>query len=614
MNEEKLFQEFESVSTEQWKEKIIKDLKGADYDKKLVWKTNNGFNLQPFYRNEDLQNLTYLNTLPGEFPFTRGSKKQSNNWNVNQVIIVNDIIEANKKALDITTKGVDSLSFAFSEKYKPTEEDIDTLLDNIRIDSIEINFKTNYPILLIEIIDSLARKYNRELDKIKGSVFFDPISVYSKGEINDFDKFAHLEESFKLINASKHLTNFHCLTIDGSIFHNSGGTTVSEIAMSLSIAVEYLNYLTDKGLSTDDIANHLRFSFSTGSSYFVEIAKLRALRYLWAKIMNEYGINNDDSAKMYIHAESSKRNKTIYDPYVNMLRTTTECMSAAIGGADNITVLPFDLPLNKNSIVGERIARNQQLLLKGESYFDKVSDPAAGSYYIENITDKLIESSWKLFLDIDDKGGYLEAFDSGFITAQIDSESKELFKDVATRKRSILGTNQYPNLNENFPEVIEKGKSKPNNSLKPIRISSDFEDLRIKTDIYSQSNSRPKVWMFTYGYLAMRKARAQFAASFFGCAGFEIIDNPGFKTIEEGIKAAKEVKPDIVVLCSSDEEYANLVPEAFKVLNTQSKIVLAGYPKDLLNSFKEIGLTNLIHIKSNVLEELQRYQSELGIK
>jgi len=614
MKEEKLFQEFEAVTTDQWKEKIITDLKGADYDRKLVWKTNNDFDLQPFYRREDLENLAYLNSLPGEFPFTRGSKTQGNNWKVNQVIKVDNIAEANKTALDIRFKGVDSLAFVFDNSYKPTEKDVEDLLENIRVDVMEVNFKTAYPILMLEIIDSLARKYNRDLDKIKGSVFCDPISEYSYGKKTDFDsvdEFNKVEQAFK---SAEHLVNFHCLTIDGSIFHNAGATTVTEMALSLSMAVEYLNKLTDKGLSADELGKHIRFNFATGASYFVEIAKLRALRFLWAKIMNEYGINNAESAKMYIHSLSSSRNKTIYDPYVNMLRTTTETMSAALGGADSITVIPFDISLNKDSVLGKRIARNQQLLLKGESYFDKVNDPAAGSYYIETITDNLIQSAWKLFLEIEEKGGYLKAFDSGFISELISQEAEELMKDAAHRNRIILGTNQYPNINEQFAEVEITNEAKAGGKfLTPIRISAEFEELRNRTDRYSATNARPKVWMFTYGNLAMRKARAQFAAGFFGCAGFDVVDNLGFKTIEEGVKAAKVAKPDIVVLCSSDEEYADMAPQAFDALKNQSIVVLAGYPKNLLENLKKTGLTNLIHVKSNVLEELKRYQKELGI-
>lgn len=615
MEKEKLFHEFGATTTEEWKEKIIKDLKGADYDRKLVWKTNNGFSMQPFYTKEDLSDLSYLNSFPGDFPFTRGNNTKTNNWKVNQLIEVDDIDEANKKALDIRMKGVDSLAFNFQKGFRPKESEIEALLYNIRIDLMEVNFRVDNAVELIDIIERLARKYNRNLDDVKGSVYCDPLSKISlEGKTNtDKEKeFATLLKSFEKI---KYLNGFHCLTIDGSIFHNSGSSTVSEMAFTLSMAVEYLNFLTDKGLDIDDISKHIRFNFATGSSYFVEIAKFRALRFLWAKIINEYGISNINSAKMNIHAVSSSLNKTVYDPYVNMLRTTTETMSAALGGVNSITVLPFDFASGKTSELGTRIARNQQLLLKGESHFDKVNDPTAGSYYVENLTNELIENTWNLFLETEDKGGYLKSFESGFITERIRKEASKMNTDIAFRKKIILGTNQYPNTLEHLSD-LEKNESNVQNelALKPLRGAMEFENLRFATDKYSQKSSRPKVWMFTYGNLSMRKARAQFAANFFGCAGFETTDNLGFKTVDNGIEAAKNDNPDIVVICSSDEEYKEIALPVFEALKDTAIVVLAGYPKDMIEEFKSNGFTNFIHVKTNALEELQRYQKELGIE
>jgi len=380
------------------------------------------------------------------------------------------------------------------------------------------------------------------------------------------------------------------------------------------MAVEYLNFLTEKGLDIDDVSKHIRFNFATGSSYFIEIAKLRALRFLWAKITNEYGISDSNSAKMHIHSVSSSLNKTVYDPYVNMLRTTTETMSAALGGADSITVLPFDFVSGKTSELGIRIARNQQLLLKGESHFDKVNDPAAGSYYVENLTDELIENAWDLFLEVEEKGGYLKAFESGFITNKIQEEATKIRTEVASRKKIILGTNQYPNTLEQITEIEQNDIDSQNElALKPLRVAMEFENLRFATDKFSENSSRPKVWMFTYGNLAMRKARAQFAANFFGCAGFESIDNTGFETIESGIEAAKTEDPDIVVICSSDEEYKEIALTVFNALKDNTIVVLAGYPKDMIEELKSNGFTNFVHVKTNALEELQRYQKELGI-
>ena len=614
METKKLFQEFESVKTEDWKEKIITDLKGADYNRKLLWKTNNGFNMQPFYRSEDLEDLAYLDSLPGNFPFTRGNKANAKGWKVNQLIEVDNIVEANKKALDIRLKGVDSLSFNFKKGFKPNEDDIEALLENIRVDLMEINFRADNAVELIEIIERLARKYNRNLEEVRGSVFSDPLSLMSLEGKSDNDKNILFEELLETYEKTKHLPNFHCLTIDGSIFINSGGSTASEMAFTLSMAVEYLNFLSGNGVDIDDITKHIRFNFASGSSYFMEIAKLRALRFVWAKIVNEYGISNSNSAKMYVHAVSNTLNKTVYDPYVNMLRTTTETMSAALGGADSITVLPFDYVSDKSSELGERIARNQQLLLKGESHFDKVNDPAAGSYYVENLTNELIQNSWNLFLEIEEKGGYLAAFNSGIITERINAEAAGLKKDIASRKKIILGTNQYANTLEHITD-LPKNDLKPYNELaiKPIRGAMEFENLRFATDKFTEKSGTPKVWMFTYGNLTMRKARAQFASNFFGCAGFETIDNLGFASIEEGIKEAKSVNPEIVVICSSDEEYKEIALPIFEALRDNAIVVLAGYPKEMIEELEAKGFTNFVHIKTNALEDLKRYQKELGI-
>jgi methylmalonyl-CoA mutase len=614
MEKEKLFQEFGATSTEEWKEKIIKDLKGADYDKKLVWKTNNGFKMQPFYRKEDLTELNYLDTFPGDFPFIRGNEANAKGWKVNQVIEVNNIEDANKKALEIRLKGVDSLTFNFKKGVNPTEADIEALLENIRIDLMEVNFITDNSANLIEIIEKLARKHNRNLEEVKGSVYCDPLSEISLAGKTNNNKEQAFDCLLKGYENAKYLSNFHCLTVDGSIFLNAAASTVSEMAFTLSEAVEYLNFLTDKGIDIDEASKHIRFKFASGSSYFMEIAKFRALRYLWAKIVNEFGISKSDSAKMHIHAVSSTLNKTVYDPYVNMLRTTTETMSAALGGVDSITVLPFDYVSDKSSELGQRIARNQQLLLKGESHFDKVNDPAAGSYYVENLTNELIENTWKLFLEVEEKGGYLAAFESGFITETINTEANKFSSDIAARKKIILGTNQYANTLEHITDVAENDL-KPANKLaiNPIRGAMEFENMRFATERFTEKSATPKVWMFTYGNLTMRKARAQFASNFFGCAGFQTIDNLGFATIEEGIAAAKTANPEIVVICSSDDEYKEIALPVFEALKNDAIIVLAGYPKDMIEELKAKGFTNFVHVKTNALAELGRYQKELGI-
>ncbi|NQU35115.1 MAG: methylmalonyl-CoA mutase small subunit [Bacteroidetes bacterium] len=613
MNKEKLFEAFPPVSDKEWKDKIITDLKGADYDRKLVWKTGEGFEVQPYYRQNDIANLPHMDILPGNFPFVRGNEVKRNNWLVRQDVCVDNIKDANKKALRIRLLGIDSLGFKFDDNFKPDVASIESLCENIRADIMELNFANNYPLETVKALDYLAKKYNRDLEKVKGSVEYDPIGDFSlRGSFKNSEE-EDLSLLIDLHSASTHLPKVHYLTINASIFNNSGAGIVSELAFSMAMAAEYLTYLTNRGLSIDEVAQRIRFHFAVGSDYFMEIAKFRAAKYLWAKIVNAYGLDDASNAAMYIHCSSSQWNKTIYDPYVNMLRTTTESMSAILGGINSLSVLPFNSVFETETEFSERIARNQQLVLKGESYLDKVADISAGSYYIEELTDKLIHNSWEQFLKIEDEGGYLNAFKKGIIQKIVCEEASKKNKDIAIRKKSILGTNQFPNINEHLASDFDFPKRNIYSEMEvePLTIyrgADQIEELRYQTDLYSEKNKRPVAWMFTYGNLAMRKARSQFAGNFFGCAGYEIIDNPGFKSVDEGVEAAKITKPDIVIICSSDEEYSDIAEPIFKALKNDSIIVLAGYPKDMIEKLEEIGLTNLIHVKSNLLDELSRYQ------
>jgi methylmalonyl-CoA mutase len=347
----------------------------------------------------------------------------------------------------------------------------------------------------------------------------------------------------------------------------------------------------------------------------MEIAKFRAARQLWAKIVESYDAGCKEA--MNIHAETCKWNKTVYDPYVNVLRSTTEAMSAAIGVVDSMTVVPFDVPYEKATDFAERIARNTQIILQEEAYLNKTVDPSAGSYYIESLTDAIATEAWKLFLEVQGKGGFTAAFREGFIQTQVGDVAKKRANAIATRREILLGTNQYPNFNE----IITKETSdqsyvcdccktddttKIAEPLKLFRGAEAFEALRLATD----KMGRSKVFMLTIGNLTMRKARATFACNFFACAGFEVVDNNGFKTVEEGFKAAIDAKADMVVICSSDDEYATLAPEAFEKLGSKAILVVAGDPV-CKPELETKGIKNFISIKSNVLETLKFYQNEL---
>ena len=623
-NKEKLFKEFPPVSTQEWKEKITIDLKGADYDKKLVWKTNEGFNLQPFYRSEDLESIKYLDELPGNYPFIRGNKVDSNDWYIRQDISITNLEKANKKALDILMKGVNSIGLALDREKDYTRDDIDVLLKNIFAEIVEINFITSskQAVDITMIFYDLVNKYNRDFEKIHGSVDFDPLGFLTlKGKF-----YSSQEKSFdickELIEIAHHLPNFTVLSVYGSDFRNAGASIVEELGYSLAMGAEFLTQLTEKSISVDRIAPNIKFNFGIGGNYFMEIAKVRAARLLWSHIVKAYGPSDEKLAKMNIHGITTDWNKSMYDPYVNMLRTTTEAMSAGIAGVDSLTIKAFNTAYEEPTEFSERIARNQQLLLKEESNFDKVVDPAAGSYYIETLTDSIAKEAWDLFLEIESKGGYIEAFKQGFIQDKFKETKTKRENDIATRRINILGTNQYPNPGEHIEKeindsILESHDDTVSNSeakaIETYRAAQEFERLRYATDKYSLTHDRPKVFMLTYGNIAMRIARAQFAGNFFACAGFEIINNIGFKTAEEGVNAAIEQKADIVVICSSDEVYPEIVPEISSTLNDKAILIVAGYPKDSMEALQKAGIKHFIHVRSNVLETLKEFQKALGI-
>lgn len=615
----KLFAEFPAVSTEQWESVIVKDLKGADYNKRLIWKTLEGINVRPYYRAEDLAQLSHLSYAPGQFPYVRGTKTH-NEWLIRQDYCAKESIsEANKMALNAIRRGAQSIGFAVHGKDVPTGSALDQLLDGIDLEKIEINFTGSGKgsLQLVEALQTKAAKLNPE--KVRLSVSFDPLAKYSiRGSVCD-----GLTENFRTLKETVALTTlprFRTIGVNASIFNNAGGTAVQELAFGLAMGQEYIAQLTDAGLTIDQIAPRMKFTFAIGSNYFMEMAKFRAARMLWATLVSAYSHQSSCASKMKIHAVTSTWNKTTYDANTNMLRSTTEAMSAAIAGVDSLEVLPYDSFFQKTSDLSDRFARNTQLLLKEESYFNRVVDPAAGSYYIETLTDSIAKAAWALFLEIEDLGGYLVAFKAGEIQARIQATATRLDQSIATRRITLLGTNQFPNFNEKLaPEVLNGAapcacqctcQTTPEvEPLKLYRGAEAFEAVRKATEL---SGKQPKAFMLTFGSLAFARARAQFSCNFFACAGIQVIDNTKFASVEEGIEAALAAKADIVVACSSDEEYETAAPVIQAALGKQAIFVVAGDPacKETLISQ---GIKNFISVKSNVLETLKFYQQELGI-
>ena len=628
--DEKLFTEFPLVTTAEWEAKIREDLKGADYEKKLVYETYEGIKLKPYYRAEDLSSLSYLKSNPGEYPYLRGNHSNCNHWEIRQDIDEADVTKANAIAVDALKRGATSIGFNVEKVV--TVKDLKILIKEIDLENTYLHFLSspNY-VEFARILVQALKTSGVDVLKVKGSLDFDPISyllLYGDFYYSKEIDMAQAAELLALVSAE--LPGFKAITINGDFLHNAAATSVQEIAFSMNSAVEYISFLTDAGFFVDVISKHMTVCYGIGSNYFMEIAKIRAARYLWARMIEQYNPESEDSKKVYIHCTTSIWNKTIYDSYVNLLRSTTEIMSAAIAGADSITALPFDVAYKDSDEFSQRIARNQQVVLKEEVYLDKTVDPAAGSYYIESLTDSLITQGWKQFLAVQEKGGMIEAIKSNYIQQEVAKVAILKGKDIATRKTSILGTNQYPNVEEKMLDQVEEeedyedevteGEEEKESKYEPIflfRGAEDFEDLRLATEVYvNDGNTCPKVFLLTIGNPAMRKARAGFSTGFFGVAGFEVIDNVGFASVEEGVKAALIANANVVVICSSDEEYVEVAPaivKRIKNVNDQIIVVVAGYPKEIIDDLKTAGVDDFIHVRTNVLEFLSDLQLVLGV-
>ena len=618
--------DFAPVSAQAWKDKIIADLKGADFDKKLVWRTPEGFSVQPFYRREDLKGLKTTVSAPGQFPYVRGTRT-TNDWAIRQNICAcKNARKANAKALEVLNKGINSLGFCLDHE-KLNYHFIKTLLNGIAADCIAINFSI-CPCKAAELANILVRYYGRmgyDTKHMVGSINVDPIKqMLLKGKPLTREQVS--EKIAAVVKAAKSLPNYRVVAVNSVILNNSGAYAAQELAYALAWGAEYMTMLTEAGVPNYRAANAIRFNMGIGGNYFMEIAKFRAGRLLWAKIVEAYkqpifttALRN--AAKMNVSAETSRFNMTIFDAYVNLLRSQTETMSAALAGVDEITVTPFDVTYEDPTDFSERIARNQQLLLKEEAHFDKVVDPAAGSYYLENLTASLAAEAWKQFLAIQEQGGMFQLVSEGKVQEAIAANLKARLGDVAKRKEVLLGSNQFPNFTEVARKKIkvESQKSKacgcagscetPALPTLPIaRAAEEFEALRLETEA---AKKQPVAFMLTIGNLAMRIARAQFSCNFLACAGYKVIDNNGFATIAEGIKAARKAKADIIVLCSSDDEYADLAPKAWKKLQGKKELFIVAGAPSCMEDLQKLGIQNFIHIRCNVLETLKQFNQQL---
>lgn len=703
-----ILKDFPANTHAEWLAAVEKELKGKPFDKTLVKKTYEGIDIQPMYFVHDLDGLPQVDILPGEPPYMRGtaaSGHRVNAWNIAQEITLADAEEFNQAAQYDLTRGQNSLNIVLDRASLSGQDPEQAPTDLVGKDGLSLASLTDakaafagldltaQPCRLTcgalgvapaALIAACVEEQGQSLADLQGSLVVDPLGVLAvEGTLScslatAYDRMAQLTRW-----AMAHAPKLRTITVGTDGYRNSGGNAVQDIAFALATGVAYIRALQERGLVINDIAGRMSFEFAIGNDFFMEIAKFRAARLAWSQVIASFG-GDAEAQKMVIHARTATWNKTEVDPWVNMLRVSTEAFSGIAGGVDSMHVSPFDEIFRTPNEFSRRIARNVHIVLKEEGHFDKVVDPAGGCWYVEKITAQLAEKAWKLFQDIEAAGGMLAALEQGLPQGAVAQTAAQRAKNVATRTDRFVGTNMYPNLLEKrldaepfdhqgfqdkriqavkahagtvdsqacgaalaaLPERLStldgelmtraiaafrqgatlgmvagaiQGESKEI-AVTPLNIhrgAEPFEKIRRATEAFTaRTGATPKLFLANMGPIPQHKARADFSTAFFNVGAFETIGNNGFATVDEAAQATLASGAKAVVICSTDATYPEIVPslaQQLKAADPGMMIILAGFPKELVDAFKEAGVDEFLHVRVNALELLTKLQKHLEV-
>ena len=576
-----LLEEFPPVSTAEWESAIARDLKGADYEKRLIWHSEDGLAVKPYYRAEDLKDLACMDAAPGAFPYRRGTRT-TGDWQIREEIDAADVANANREACAAVAGGAEGITF--SRLLVERADELDVLLTNLA--EIPVHFEHADGRFLGLLIEWQGK--GRSGARVSTGC----------------DATASVDFAATVVIDGP--AGFVPFTIHGEAFKEAGATAVEEVGFALAAGVDFLAAMQERGVEADRAAAALEFRFAIGSQIFSQIAKLRSFRMLWARVIESFG-GKQSGARARIAARTSSWNKTVYDPHANILRATTEAMAAVLGGADSVTVAPFGACYKQPDDAGRRLARNTQLLLKHEAWMGRVADAGGGSYFIEALTDFLAREGWKRMQEIEARGGYRKAQAQGLIAQTLGRSMAARDKAVALRRRVLVGTNQFANPAERALERVEAARMSETR-----RGAQPYEEMRLRTERHAAlTGLTPRVLLAEIGDVKMRTTRSNFAANFFACAGFETVTRRFRKAAE--IAAAEE---DLIVLCSANAEYTAITAELMaelRELGRTTPVIVAGNPEDA-ETLAAAGVADFVHMRSNPVEVLTKWQELMGIK
>lgn len=677
-----------------WRATVEAELKGVPFEKKLVTRTPEGVALQPLYTRRDLAEVPHLHARPGEAPYLRGVRPLGYTaapWEIAQQIAAASAADFNAALKDALMHGQNAVVLAPDAAtragHDPDEapaasvgdsglslasvEDFAAALDGVDLTAVPLHLATGADALpLASLLLEYTRRQGTGWSKLTGSITADPIGEWAvTGRLP-----ASLETLYASLAgwtgwAETYLPTLKTIGVDVSPWGDAGGTAVQELALALATAAEYLRALNQRGVAVATAAARIDFRFAIGPQFFTEIAKFRAFRLLWTRVVAAFGAAPEVAAQATVRASTGRWDQTLLDPHVNLLRVTTEALSAVLGGCDGLHIAPFDEVTGATTEFSRRIARNVHALLAEEFGFAAVADPAGGSWYVEKLTDELARKAWTQFQALEARGGLVATLRAGYPQQLVEKAAAEKGNAVAKRRLGLVGTNLFPNLKETpltaaagavdeffaqrsreiagrrsgtpaWPErstpalvAAREGATlgqlsrlahtgaTPEELISPLtpqRAAEDFEELRATAKAFAErTGARPRVFLAKMGPPLQHKARADFSAGFFAVGGFEMLAKKAFDTPEAAAEAAVGSGALVAVLCSTDDTYPALVPvfaKAVKAANPKITVVLAGLPAEpaVVEAYREAGVDEFIHIRANVQAALAKLLKQIG--
>lgn len=633
---------FHKAELDDWQKKAAASLKGKSIQS-LYTDTYEEIILKPLYTKADLPD-GWAGALPGTPDYRRGIEPlgyQSVTWHIANRLSYKDVTELKEKMHAALAKGQTAISF----EVKPN-----LFMDTRGLAEFFASFKNNYPLSLnagllqtpLLAALSVACQEEGTSRKVSGFVAADPVAEASlNGGLPKKEKIFFAEWARMLKEADQQWPQLKTVLVHTVPYHDSGASVVQELAASIATGAYLLQQLLDQGWESKKALSKFVFHFAIGSNFFMETAKLRAARIVWSKIAEAYGAEPEDQ-KMVLSAETSTYTKTIFDPYVNMLRTGNEAFAAVLGGIQYLHTGSFEEAMGTVSTFSERVARNTQLILKAEAHLEKVADPAGGSWYLESLTNELAEKAWDLFLELDSRGGIYQALKSGWLHEQIDKTAHAREEDLFKRKTSIVGTNVYAKLSETVRQPEVQNSNRPYfggtlrdckkmieseeplltgfedieqsfTRLEPKRLSQPFEKLRFRAKVLEKIGQRPVVGLLCLNQLKKHKPRADFITGLLSAGGIYTLKSDEIYTVQEALDFIKASSVKQFVICGDQASYHSFGPKlALEIMKKYDvKLYLAGIPEKKASEWNTAGIGDFLHVRSNAYQSLSSILQEM---